>query len=48
MKAGEDLDERRLARAVLAEQAMDFALLDLEGRVIEGALAAKSLAEPGE
>jgi hypothetical protein len=45
VKAGEDLDERRLAAAVLAQKAVDFAWSDFKRRVIEGLLAPEGLAE---
>ena len=43
--AEEDLDERGLARAVLAEQAVDLALLDRERDALERLDAAVVLAE---
>ena len=41
MKAGEDLDQRRLARSVLAEQAVDFARHDRERHVAKAPGAAE-------
>jgi hypothetical protein len=48
VEARQNLDQRRLARAVLPEQAVDLALPDLEHDVIECLLAAEGLAEAGE
>ena len=44
----EDLDGRRLARAVRAEQAEDLALLDREGDPADGLLVAVGLAQPAD
>ena len=42
---GEDLDERRLARAVLPEERMDLAALDGEVDVAQGELGAEALCQ---
>ena len=48
VKPGEDLDEGRFAGAVLTQQTVDFALGDLESSVVQGALPAERLGEPGQ
>ena len=48
MEARENLDERRFARAVLAEKPVDFARQDVERRAVQRPGAAKSLADVGE
>src|SRR5207247_1025897 len=48
MHAGEDLDQRRLAGAVLADQAEDFAAQDVERHLVERAHAGELLAEPAQ
>ena len=45
VKAGENLDQRRFARAVLAEEAVDFAWSNFKRRVVEGFLAPEGLAQ---
>src|SRR4051812_35829625 len=45
MEPGENLDQRRLARAVLAEQAMDLPRQDVEGDVVQGKRTAEPLGE---
>jgi hypothetical protein len=45
MNAGEDLDERRLARAVLAEQRDDFAAPDGHADVTESLGPAEALGD---
>ncbi len=45
---GEDLHQRRLAGAVLAEQAVDLARLELEANVVQHAHGAEVLADAGE
>ena len=47
LRAGEDLEERRLAGAVLAEQRMDLARQHLEVDIVERLHAGKALADPG-
>ena len=44
----DDLDQRRLAGTVLAEQRMDAALLDQQVDVVQGKLAAESLGQPSD
>ena len=44
----QDVEERGLARAVLAQKAVDLAGADLEGDVVEGADAGKALGDAGE
>ena len=46
--AGEDLHQRRLARAVLAEQAVDLARRELEAHAVQHAHGAEVLADAGE
>jgi hypothetical protein len=46
--AGEDLDERRLARTVLADEPVHLPRLDGERRVVEGAHARELLAQAGD
>ena len=48
LHAGNDLDQRRLARAVLADQAMDLARLEAEVDVAERVNAAESLGNVAE
>ena len=43
VEAGHDLDEGRLPRTVLAEEAVDLALCHIEGDALEGACAAERL-----
>ena len=45
--AVQDLEDRRLAGAVLAEQGVDLAGADVEGDVLEGAHAAETLRDAG-
>ena len=45
MEARQNLDQRRLAGAVLAEQAVHLAFGDLERAAVEGLLAPEGLAE---
>ena len=46
VKARQDLDQSRLARAVLAKQAMDFAVTDRQADIIERCDASEALVEP--
>ena len=46
--AGDDLDERGFARAVLAEQRVDFARLQLERHALQRADGAEGFADVGE
>ena len=48
VKPGEDLDEGRFAGAVLTQEPVDFALGDLERRVVQGALPAERLGQSGQ
>ena len=48
VKSGEDLDQGRLAGAVLTQEPVNFALCDLESGVVESALAAERLGQPGQ
>jgi hypothetical protein len=43
VKTGQNLNEGALSRAVLTHQSMHFAFFNIEGHVIEGHLAWKSL-----
>ena len=43
VKSCQNLDQRRLARAVLAKKPVHFAPLDVEGNVVEGQGAAEAL-----
>ena len=43
----QDLDGRRLAGAVLAQETKDLAALDAEGHVIHGGEGPEALGEPG-
>src|SRR6185295_4517704 len=45
-RAAEDLDQRRLARAVLADERVDFAAADLEVDVVERPRRAVRLRQP--
>ena len=46
MEARKYLDQRRLARPVLAKQAMDFAMADRQTDIVERLDAAEALVEP--
>src|SRR5262249_40797524 len=46
VKARQDLDQRRLARPVLAKQAMHFAMADSQTDFVERFDAAEALVEP--
>ena len=46
VEAAEDLDERRLAGAVLAQQAVNLAMKNGEAHVVERPRAAKALGKP--
>ena len=47
VRAGQNLEQRRLAGAVLAQKRMDFGLADFEMHVLERKHAGKALADPG-
>ena len=48
VEAGQDLDERRLARAVLAEQAVDLAAVDRQVDVVERPRTAEGLRQSAQ
>ena len=45
MNAGEQLDERALARAIFAAKRMNFAILQVEADTIEGNNAGEALGD---